>query len=54
MKKIRKYCPKCGHPVSKSRTKGYMFQFHQCDEDSYNLEVQTQIKLVLTIQWNIY
>ena len=42
MKKIRKYYPKCDSPVSKSTTKGYMFQCHQCDEDFYNFEVQAQ------------
>lgn len=56
--KTRKFCPKCGRPVVKSRTKGYAFQCHACDEDFYRFEVLTtrQIEQVreirrITYQW---
>lgn len=46
--KTRKFCPYCGRPVVKSRTKGYAFQCYGCDEDFYRLEVNTtkQIEIV--------
>ena len=37
--KTRKFCPKCGRPVLKSRAKGYAFQCFACNEDFYRLEV---------------
>ena len=37
--KTRKFCPKCGRPVLKSRTKGYAFQCLACDEDFFRFEV---------------
>ncbi len=37
--KSRKFCPKCGRPVLKSKTKGYAFQCCACDEDFYRFEV---------------
>jgi putative DNA-directed RNA polymerase, subunit M len=58
--KTRKFCPKCGCPVVKSRTEGYAFQCHACDEDFYRFEVLTtrQIEQVREIrriayQWEI-
>lgn len=37
--KTRKFCPHCGRPVVRSRTPGYAFQCHACDEDFYRFEV---------------
>ena len=37
--KTRKFCPKCGRPVLKSRTRGYAFQCFACDEDFFRFEV---------------
>ncbi|RHH14406.1 hypothetical protein DW228_06290 [Bacteroides fragilis] len=37
--KTRRFCPKCGRPVLKSPTKGYVFQCFCCDEDFYRFEV---------------
>lgn len=39
--KTRRFCPHCGRPVVKSRTKGYAFQCYGCDEDFYRFEVHT-------------
>ena len=39
MKTTRKFCPHCGRPVVRSRTPGYAFQCHACDEDFYRFEV---------------
>lgn len=39
MKTTRKFCPHCGRPVVQSRTPGYAFQCHACDEDFYRFEV---------------
>ena len=46
--KTRKFCPHCGRPVVRSRTPGYAFQCHACDEDFYRFEVLNtrQIPLV--------
>jgi|GEM_PF-1694666 hypothetical protein len=46
--KARKFCPHCGRPVVRSRTPGYAFQCHACDEDFYRFEVLNtrQIPLV--------
>lgn len=37
--KTRKFCPHCGRPVVKSRTKRYAFQCYGCNEDFYRFEV---------------
>lgn len=37
--KTRKFCLHCGRPVVRSRTPGYAFQCHTCDEDFYRFEV---------------
>lgn len=46
--KARKFCPHCGRHVVRSRTPGYAFQCHVCDEDFYRFEVLNtrQIPLV--------
>ncbi len=46
--KTRKFCPHCGRPVVRSRTPGYVFQCHACNEDFYRFEVLNtrQIPLV--------
>lgn len=50
--KTRKFCPHCGRQVVKSRTEGYVFQCHACDEDFYRSEVfnTRQIQQVRTIR----
>ncbi|MDR3266213.1 MAG: hypothetical protein LBT24_01400 [Tannerella sp.] len=37
--KTRRFCPKCGRPVLKSRIKGYSFRCLYCDEDFCRFEV---------------
>jgi hypothetical protein len=37
--KTGRFCPHCGQPLLKSRTKGYSFQCLSCDEDFYKIEV---------------
>jgi hypothetical protein len=37
--KTRRFCPKCGRPLLKSRIKGYRFQCLYCDEDFCRFEV---------------
>ena len=39
--KTRRFCPKCGRMLLKSRIKGYVFQCMNCDEDFYRFEVLT-------------
>ncbi len=50
--KTRKFCPHCGRPLLKSRTPGYVFQCHGCDEDFYRFEVikLKDIELARTIR----
>ena len=36
--KTRRFCPKCGRMLLKSRIKGYAFQCMNCDEDSIGLK----------------
>lgn len=52
--KTRKFCPKCGRPVVRSTTSGYVFQCFGCDEDFYRFEVikLKDIELARTI-WEI-
>ena len=40
--KTRRFCPKCGRMLLKSRIKGYVFQCMNCDEDFYRFEVLTR------------
>ena len=40
--KTRRFCPKCGRMLLKSRIKGYEFQCMNCDEDFYRFEVLTK------------
>lgn len=40
--KTRRFCPKCGRMLLKSRIKGYAFQCMNCDEDFYRFEVLTR------------
>lgn len=39
--KTRRFCPKCGRMLLRSRIKGYEFQCMSCDEDFYRFEVLT-------------
>lgn len=52
--KTRKFCPHCGGPVVQSKTPGYTYQCHPCDEDFYSFEVLTtrQISLVRELRLN--
>lgn len=45
--KTRKFCPHCGRPLVKSRTPGYAFQCHCCEEDFYRFEVHTTRRIDL-------
>ena len=40
--KTRRFCPKCGLMLLKSRIEGYEFQCMSCDEDFYRFEVLTK------------
>ena len=40
--KTRRFCPKCGRMLLRSRIKGYVFQCMNCDEDFYRFEVLTR------------
>lgn len=40
--KTRRFCPKCGRMLLRSRIKGYEFQCMSCDEDFYRFEVLTR------------
>ena len=40
--KTRRFCPKCGRMLLKSRIKVYAFQCMNCDEDFYRFEVLTK------------
>lgn len=40
--KTRRFCPKCGRMLIKSRMKDYSFQCMNCDEDFYRIEVLTK------------
>ena len=37
--KTRRFCPKCGRPVVKSKNKEYTFQCYNCEEDFCRFEV---------------
>lgn len=39
--KTRRFCPKCGRMLLRSRIEGYAFQCMNCDEDFYRFEVLT-------------
>lgn len=37
--KTRRYCPKCGRELLRSRVPGYVFECKSCDEDFYRFEM---------------
>lgn len=40
--KTRRFCPKYGRMLIRSRMKDYSFQCMNCDEDFYRIEVLTK------------
>lgn len=37
--KTRRFCPKCGRELLRSRVPGYTYECKNCDEDFYRTEV---------------
>jgi NADH pyrophosphatase NudC (nudix superfamily) len=48
--KTRRFCPKCGRPVVKSKNKEYTFQCYNCDEDFCRFEVYRKKDLAQVLQ----
>lgn len=45
--KTRRFCPKCGRMLLRSRIEGYAFQCMNCDEDFYRFEVLTEKQRIM-------